>query len=53
MVNFIHKYGYRANAVINLDAVKFAAKLDGLPLILTTVGAYFDQMATNFANYFR
>jgi hypothetical protein len=36
---------------INLDAIKLAKKLDGLPLALATAGAYLDQAATSFSTY--
>ncbi|PMD18044.1 HET-domain-containing protein [Hyaloscypha hepaticicola] len=37
----------------NLDAIKLAKKLDGLPLALATAGAYLDQAATSFSAYLR
>jgi hypothetical protein len=33
------------------DAVKLAKELDGLPLALTTAGAYLDQTARSFSDY--
>ncbi|KAF4635064.1 hypothetical protein G7Y89_g3023 [Cudoniella acicularis] len=35
----------------DLDAIKLAKKLDGLPLALATAGAYLDQAATSFSAY--
>ena len=39
--------------VLDPDAVKLVEKLDGLPLALTTAGAYLNQVTTSFADYLR
>jgi hypothetical protein len=38
---------------IDPDAQELARKLDGLPLALTTAGAYLYQVSTSFADYLR
>jgi hypothetical protein len=42
-----------SNLSIDSDAIKLAKKLDGLPLALTTAGAYLDQAAISFSDYLR
>jgi NB-ARC domain len=44
---------YSSNSSIDLDAIKLAKKLDGLPLALVTAGAYLDQSAISFSAYIR
>src|ERR1700722_12378908 len=39
--------------MLDPDAVKLAKELDGLPLALATAGAYLDQAAISFSDYFR
>jgi tetratricopeptide (TPR) repeat protein len=49
----IHISKYSSNSSVDLDAIKLARKLDGLPLALATAGAYLDQAATSFSAYLR
>jgi hypothetical protein len=37
----------------DVNAIKLVQELDGLPLVLSTTGAYFEHIITNFLDYFR
>ncbi|KAN0084763.1 HET domain containing protein [Elaphomyces granulatus] len=43
----------REGLISDLDAVRLAKELDGLPLALVTAGAYLDQTAISFSDYLR
>ncbi|KAF1810343.1 kinesin light chain 1 [Eremomyces bilateralis CBS 781.70] len=43
----------REGLIDDPDAVKLVNELDGLPLALTTAGAYLEQVTTSFAEYLR
>ena len=40
-------------SMLDPDAVKLAGKLDRLPLVLATAGAYLDQVAIGFSDHLR
>jgi hypothetical protein len=53
MVGAVYICKYISNSSADLDAIKLAKKLDGLPLALATAGAYLGQAATSFFTYLR
>jgi hypothetical protein len=53
MVSAIYYFKCSSNSSIDLDAIKLAKKLDGLPLALATAGAYLNQAVTSFSAYLR
>ncbi|KAN0071275.1 HET domain containing protein [Elaphomyces granulatus] len=52
-VKILSTVSRREGLIDDPDAVKLAKELDGLPLALATAGAYLDQTAISFSDYFR
>ncbi|KAL9103273.1 MAG: hypothetical protein Q9163_001675 [Psora crenata] len=52
-LQILSETSHRDGVMDDPDAAELAKELDGLPLALATAGAYLDQVATSFADYFR
>jgi tetratricopeptide (TPR) repeat protein len=51
--NILHFCGTDLTLILDPDAIMLAKELDGLPLALTTTGAYLNQTAISLSDYLR
>jgi tetratricopeptide (TPR) repeat protein len=52
-IDFLDLYVSLLTLILDPNAIRLAKELDGLPLALTTAGAYLDQAAISFSDYLR